>query len=187
MAARPERAGEARLVGLAQEGDEGAFAELVTLHQHGVLSLAMRMVHNRALAEDIAQEAFVRAWRSLAGFRTDATFATWLHRITVNTSLTLKSRPRLGVVRPLESVPDPVDLDPAGDPGQVGDNLALRGRLQAALRQIPDGQRRVVVLKDVEGWSHGEIAEALGITISATKVRLHRGRTRLKRLLADWR
>lgn len=173
------------LVERSRRGDELAFAKLVERYQHEVFNLAMRMVSNRSLAEDVAQEAFVRAWKSLDGFRGEAAFATWLHRITVNTALTHRQRRLRRATATLDQAPQLIDSATDGDPEAMGENLVLQDRLRQALADISPGQRQVVVLKDVEGWSHREIADALGITVSATKVRLHRARATLRQLLED--
>ena len=171
---------EAQLVRSAQAGDRVAFEELVRLHQHGVFTLALRLVNDREMAADVAQDAFVRAWRGLPRFRGEAAFKTWMHRITVNAAWTLKKRNQRHVSTALEDAPEIVDRTLSGDLERAGENLELRGRLRAALDQLTRPQRTVVVLKDIYGWSHGEIAEALGITVTAAKVRLHRAHRRLR-------
>lgn len=170
------------IVRLARRGDRAAFSELVRRHQNGVYTLAVRLVRDRDLASDVAQEAFVRAWRALPKFRGDARFTTWMHRITVNTAWTLRARAaRLRTERLDDLVADP----PADgmSPERAGDLSDLRPRLEAALRRLPDGTRAVVVLKDVYGWTHPEISDHLGISVTASKVRLHRGRRKLRELL----
>ena len=175
-----ESGDEAHLVRLAQAGDKDAFQELVRRHQHGVFTLALRLVNDREQAADVAQDAFIRAWRGLPQFRGDAAFKTWIHRITVNAAWTLKKRAKRHLASPLDDAPPLADQTLSGDLERAGENLELRERLRAALDQLPRPQRTVVVLKDLYGWSHGEIAEALGISISATKVRLHRAHHRLR-------
>jgi RNA polymerase sigma-70 factor (ECF subfamily) len=184
------RAGEVRrddegLVAEARQGDAAAFSELVNRHQHEVYTLALRLTSDRDLAADVAQEALVRAWRALPRFRGEARFSTWLHRITVNTAWSQRARAR----RHRHESIDEVVIDLRADettPEDWGEAADLRPRLLAALRELPAGMRAVVVLKDVQGWSHGEIAEALDITVTAAKVRLHRGRRRLRdRLFSD--
>lgn len=184
------RAGEVRrddegLVAEARQGDAAAFSELVNRHQHEVYTLALRLTSDRDLAADVAQEALVRAWRALPRFRGEARFSTWLHRITVNTAWSQRARAR----RHRHESIDEVVIDLRANettPEDWGEAADLRPRLLAALRELPAGMRAVVVLKDVQGWSHGEIAEALDITVAAAKVRLHRGRRRLRdRLFSD--
>lgn len=175
---------EAELIDRARRGDRGAFAALVRAHQDEVYTLARRLVGDPHLAADVAQETLIRAWRGLPRFRGDAKFSTWLYRITVNTSWTHKKRARrhaVSSIDELREVPAPED---SGHPVFAGENLELRARLRTALDRLPAGQRQVVVLKDVYGWSHAEISAAIGISETAAKVRLHRGRARLARDLA---
>lgn len=178
---------EAELIESAKAGDRDAFEELVRQHQHGVYTLALRLVNDREMAGDVAQDAFIRAWRGLPNFRGDAAFKTWIHRITVNAAWTLKKRSRRHAAVPLEDAPQVADASLAGDLNRAGENLELRDRLRWALSQLPRPQRTVVVMKDIYGWSHGEIAEALGITVTAAKVRLHRAHHRLREHLGSER
>lgn len=178
---------EEHLITRAQAGDEDAFQELVRRHQHGVFTLAMRLVNDREMAADVAQDAFIRAWRGLPTFRGDAAFKTWIHRITVNAAWTLKKRLGRHAATSLDDAPPIADVSLSGDLERAGENLELRERLRGALNQLTRPQRTVVVLKDIYGWSHGEIAEALGITVTAAKVRLHRAHHRLRDHLEDER
>lgn len=182
-----ETSEEADLISRARSGDRDAFQELVRRHQHGVFTLAMRLVNDRELAADVAQDAFIRAWRGLPRFRGEAAFKTWMHRITVNAAWTLKKRLGRHAATPLDDAPPIADATLAGDLERAGENLVLRERLRAALDQLTQPQRTVVVLKDIYGWSHGEISDALGITVTAAKVRLHRAHHRLREHLGEER
>lgn len=170
---------EQALVARAQQGDRSAFAALVRDHQHEVYTLARRLVGDPHLAADIAQEALIRAWKALPRFRGDSRLSTWLYRITVNTSWTHKKRAARHQGPSLEDQLDVAAPEDADHPVVAGELLELRDRLRAALDRLPEGQRQVVVMKDIYGWSHAEIAETTGITITAAKVRLHRARARL--------
>jgi RNA polymerase sigma-70 factor (ECF subfamily) len=174
---------EGDLVDQARHGDRIAFEELVRRHQHEVFTLASRLVSSRDHASDVAQEAFIRAWRGIGRFRGDAAFSTWLHRITVNAALTHRKRASRHPGMPLEDATPIADGALESDPERAGENVELRDRLKRALDRLPHHQRTVVVLKDVYGWSHNEIAEALAITVTAAKVRLHRAHRRLRDLL----
>ena len=176
---------ELDLISRAQAGDRAAFAALVREHQDEVYTLARRLVGDPHLAADVAQEALIRAWRALPKFRGDAKFSTWIYRITVNTSWTHKTRAgkhRAASIEEHTQVAAPIDAD---HPEVAGEILELRGRLRQALDRLPDAQREVVVLKDIYGWSHAEIADSMGITVTAAKVRLHRARARLARDLEE--
>lgn len=180
-----EEAREQELVTRAQNGDRAAFAALVREHGDMVYTLARRLVGDPHLAADVSQEALIRAWKALPGFRGDARFSTWLHRITVNTAWTQKKRASRHRGVPLDDIgelPAPVD---SRDPEIAGEIAELRGDLRAALDSLPESQRQIVVMKDIYGWSHLEISESMGITVTAAKVRLHRARARLARMLED--
>lgn len=169
----------------AQDGDRTAFAALVREHQDEVYTLARRLVGDPHLASDVAQETMIRAWRALPNFRGDAKLSTWLHRITVNTAWTHKKRAKR---HQGASIEDQLELAAPMDsahPEVAGEIMELRGRLRDALDRLPGSQREVVVMKDVYGWSHAEIADAMGISVTAAKVRLHRARARLARDLEE--
>ncbi len=177
---------EQDLVRLAIEGDDTAFGELVRIHQHEVYTVALRMVTDRDLANDVAQEAFIRAWRAIGRFRGDAKFSTWMHRIAVNTALTHRERRK----RTRTEALDAMYYEPEADgltPERAGVSAAAQASLEAALIDLAEPLRAVVVMKDVYGWSHAEIADELGITVTAAKVRLHRGRKSLRIALWDYR
>ncbi len=176
---------EQELIARAQDGDRAAFSALVREHSDMVYTLARRLVGDPHMAADVSQETLLRAWKSLPKFRGEAQFSTWLHRITVNTAWTHKKRAKKHHGASLDDVGElaaPVDVE---HPEVAGEIAELRGRLRTVLDKLPYSQRQVVVLKDIYGWSHAEISESMGITVTATKVRLHRARARLARMLED--
>jgi RNA polymerase sigma-70 factor (ECF subfamily) len=178
-----ERSDPNELVDLARDGDRDAFGELVRIHQHGVYTLAVRLVRDRDLASDVAQDAFVRAWRAMPSFRGDAKFSTWIHRITVNTAWTHRAKQN----RIRHDALDSLHAEPASDaidPVRAGESVSAAPHIEEALLDLSESVRAVVVLKDVYGWSHGEIADHLDISVTAAKVRLHRGRKDLRHRLA---
>ncbi|MDX1469073.1 MAG: sigma-70 family RNA polymerase sigma factor [Acidimicrobiia bacterium] len=183
--AQVERQRERELISRAQQGDRGAFAALVRSHQNEVYTLARRLVGDPHLASDVAQEALIRAWKALPNFRGEARLSTWLHRITVNTAWTHKSRARRHSGAPIEEALEVAALPDADHPELAGEMMELRGRLRRALDRLPVALRQVVILKNVYGWSHAEIAEAMGISVTASKVRLHRARARLSKDLEE--
>lgn len=182
---RVELEKERELIARAKKGDRAAFAALVRAHQDEVYTLARRLAGDPHLASDIAQESLVRAWRALPRFRGDSRLSTWLYRITVNTSWTQKARAKRYQGTPIEEHYDLAAPEDGDHPVVAGEMLELREKLRAALDRLSDGQRQVVVLKDIHGWSHAEIAEATGISVTAAKVRLHRARARLARDLEE--
>jgi RNA polymerase sigma-70 factor (ECF subfamily) len=169
---------ERELLDRARAGDGEAFGELVRRYQDTVYTLAVRLV-GPDLAADVAQEALLRAWRALPRFRGEAAFSTWLHRITVNTAWTLRRRDRRHLAEPLVG-----DFEDAGPlPERAGELAEARAVLRRAITALNPGQRAVVVLRDLYGWSGAETARELGITETTVKVRLHRARRRLRSLL----
>ena len=185
MSANPvERDDEHELVARARAGDRQAFSVLAERHQHQVFTLAMRLAGDHDLAADISQEALLRAWRGIGSFRGDARFSSWLYRITVNVTWTTLNRRRRTRHSPLEVVENrPAPPSSFDDPELALESANLRGRLRRALLVLPRRSRVVVVLRDVYGWSHSQIADALDISVSASKVRLHRARKRLRAIL----
>jgi RNA polymerase sigma-70 factor (ECF subfamily) len=177
---RPDVTG---LVRAAQAGDTAAFSELVRLHQDEVFTLAYRLTGDRSMAADVTQEAFVRAWRAIGRFRSDARFSTWMHRITVNAAWSERVRSRRRAADSLDVlVSEPAAVGPSAERQAV--DAAFGRTLAAALLALPLSLRAVVVLKDVYDWSHREIAESLDISVTAAKVRLHRARKLLRSRLS---
>ena len=165
------------LVRAAREGCPSASRELYDRHAPRVFSLLLRRVGEEELARDLAQETWIRAFRALPRFREDARFSTWIHRIAVNTAHSEYRRARS---RPTDTV-ELVD-EVATTPGRTGD-VFLAHRLRRALRELPRGMRRVLVLHDVHGHTHREIADRLGITVGASKSQLFRARAKMREQL----
>lgn len=176
---------EAELVARSQNGDKEAFEQLVIRNQDLVFSLAFKLSGNRDLANDIAQEAFIRAWRAIEKFRGDSAFSTWIYRITVNTAWTLRKKAKKHNLANIEETQEPIVIDEKKDPELIAINSDLSFVLRQALNKLPMEQRIIVELKNIEGRSHKEIAEYLGITVTAAKVRLHRAHQKLRVMLED--
>lgn len=175
--ARPgDQPSHAALAALAAGGDRRAFETLYREHVNRVFSLCMRMVADRALAEELTQDVFVRAWGKLSLYRGESAFSTWLHRLAVNVVLNQRKgagrdRKRFGA--------DEDELDEIVHPRQDAPP-GMRLDLEAAIAALPPGARRVFVLHDIEGFRHEEIAEQLGITSGGSKAQLHRARMLLR-------
>ncbi|HLE61372.1 MAG TPA: RNA polymerase sigma factor [Thermoanaerobaculaceae bacterium] len=169
---------EQALIERARRGDAEAFGELVWRYRDTVHTLAVRLV-GPDLAPDVTQEALIRAWRAMPRFRGDAALGTWLHRITVNTAWTMRRRAARHETAQLEESIE----DPQSGPEHAGVLVGVRADLRGALEQLTPGQRAVLVLRDVYGWTHAEVSRELGITQTTAKVRLHRARKRLRELL----
>jgi RNA polymerase sigma-70 factor (ECF subfamily) len=174
---------EARLVAAAKAGDSDAFAELVRATEADIYTLAYRLTGNAEDARDVAQEAYLRAFRSLKKFRGDARFSTWMYRITANCASTQLVRRSKGRHEELSDDDTIVDERPESDPETMAEAGAMRDRVTEALGDLPPILRAVVVLRDVYDLPHEAIASELGITESAAKVRLHRARRKLRERL----
>ena len=176
------------LVAAAKAGDRGAFDELVKATYAQTYTLALRLTHNEEDARDVVQEAYLRAYKGLKKYRGDAQFTTWLYRITANCAATLLSKGNKHRHDDLEdSAATLFDERPEADPSVSADASILRDRVDAALAHLPPRLRAVVVLRDVYDLPHEEIAQELGITEAAAKVRLHRARKQLRERLFPMR
>lgn len=166
-------------VALAKAGETSAFEELYRMHRGRVYALCVRMTRDETEAEDLTQEAFVRAWKKLGTFRGDSAFSTWLHRLTVNLVLTN----RRSHSRRISRVSTTDDLTRYDKKGQAS-RPDLKMDLEQAIAKLPDGARKVFVLHDVEGYRHREIADMMGIATGTTKAQLHRARKLLREVLS---
>ena len=176
---REAEAGDApRFLTRLRAGETAAFEELVITYQHRVFGVALRMLGNAAEAQEVAQEAFIRAHRGLAEFRGDAKLSTWLYAITSRLCL---NRLATGERR-LRRQGEETLLRLAG--GETPDVAVERGELEAALHraiaELPEERRIVVVLRDLEGLPYEEIAEVLDLELGTVRSRLHRARADLK-------
>jgi RNA polymerase sigma-70 factor (ECF subfamily) len=175
-----------RLVEAARRGERPAFDELVRRTFVETYTLALRLTADEEDARDVVQEAYLRAWKGLPKFRGDARFTTWMYRITANAAYSAVKRRRRHRAEALDAMlEEPIELHLDAQPEGAAESALLLERLSASLDQLPPKLRVLVVLKDVYGMSHEEIAEELGISVSAAKVRLHRGRKRLRDLLYE--
>src|ERR1035437_5621574 len=168
-------------VALAARGDRQAFERLYREHVNRIFSLCARMVGDRTRAEELTQDAFVRAWEKLDQFRGDSAFGTWLHRLAVNVVLNDRQTENRRRGRQDESVED-VDTM-AHDSVRAAVQPGLSIDLERAIAGLPPGARRVFVLHDVEGYTHDEIGGMLGVTAGGCKAQLHRARLLLREAL----
>ena len=172
---------DAILVRRAASADVAAFETLYRRHHRRVHGVILRLVGQAgARAEDLTQEAFVRAWQALPSFRFESAVSTWLHRLAVNTAL-MELRARRS--RPLAD-DDEDALESLSTPDTAGH--AVLGRdLERAVATLPPRARAVLVLHDVEGWKHEEIAEELGMAVGSSKTQLHRARGLLRTRIGE--
>jgi RNA polymerase sigma-70 factor (ECF subfamily) len=178
---------DAALVRLAQAGNDDAFGQLVSRHAPSMLSVTTRMLGHVPEAEDLAQEAFISAYKALGQFQLDATFRTWLYRITVN-----KCRDWLKARRP-----DLVPIDEGGERGAVAwatadeetphwefEQLELAWQIEQGIQALPPLYRESFVLKHIEGLTYDEMSEVLGAHRDTLKMRVYKARTLLCQSLA---
>lgn len=168
---------DAMLVARARRGDRAAFEQLYRTHVGRVNAVCTRLVGNPHAGEDLAQEAFVQAWRKLGAFRGDAAFGTWLYRIAANAALGHLRRTRSwGAQDELEDEDPRLPAQPGPGPEPID--------LERAIAALPARARAVLVLYDIEGLDHAEIAAAMGIAIGTSKAQLHRARQAVMERLA---
>lgn len=178
---------DAQLVARSLKQDQEAFGRLIDRHAATIVNLAYRMVGNRAEAEDLAQETFLAAFKSLSTFRADAKFSTWLYRIATN-----KCKDWLRVKRPGQGLHD-VDVDEVLDahvaedrtPERLLSQQQVALELEQAIQRLPPLYREAFVLKHVEGLSYEEMQEILGVNGDTLKMRVYKGRVQLSRELAE--
>jgi RNA polymerase sigma-70 factor (ECF subfamily) len=168
---------EAFLLARARRGDASAFEEIVRLYQRRVYGVALRIVRAHDVADDVTQEAFLRAWRSLERFDLGRPFGPWVCRIAANLAVNHVRSPRARE----EGLPEAHAETRSREPGPLGALLDAEGArvLEAALAELPQEQRAVLVLRAVEELSYAEIAESLGISAGTVMSRLYRARERL--------
>jgi RNA polymerase sigma-70 factor (ECF subfamily) len=164
---------ELLLISRVKDNDVSAFEQLYRLHSGRVFALCLRLSANNALAEEFAQEAFVRAWQKIHSFRGESSFSSWLYRLTSNVVLSelRKKRHKLVSIDEITEVQNPIDHKL--DTGKVMD-------MEKAISHLPTGARAIFVLHDVEGYKHKEIAEMTGLAVGTSKTQLHRARKLLK-------
>jgi RNA polymerase sigma-70 factor (ECF subfamily) len=178
------------LVRRAQAGDLDAFNQLVVRHERPVFNVALRLLRDVGLAEDATQDAFIRAWQNIGSFQTGSV-RSWLYKIATNRAYDML---RASARRPAGSLEaEMVEIEPIWSAGGAGeespDAHALRRELsiylERALIALPDDQRMVVMLVDVQGMDYHEVAETMGIALGTVKSRLSRARAKVRQALAD--
>jgi RNA polymerase sigma-70 factor (ECF subfamily) len=172
------RQAEREAVRAAQRGEREAFDRLVARYQRDIYRLCFRYVNNHEDASDMAQEAFLRAYRALAKFRGESAFSTWLYRIAVNTCLNFRAARRPRTEELPESLADP--LPAAFD--QVANEDEAR-RVREAVRRLPEKQRATLILKIYQELTHEEVARILGTTVGTVKANLFHALGNLRRAL----
>ena len=179
------------LVQLAQRGDPGAFDALVRRYQHKVVKLVLRYVRDPAEAEDIAQEAFIKAYRALPRFRGDSAFYTWLYRIAINTAKNvLAARGRSPVSYDIDKDSDESSvlesyMKDTATPEALAMTDEIRSTVNDAIDQLPEDLRTAIVLRELEGLSYDEIAQAMSCPVGTVRSRIFRAREAIDARLRD--
>ncbi len=171
------------LVRRVQRGDKGAFDVLVLKYQHKLVKLVTRYVRNPAEAEDIAQEAFIKAYRALPQFRGDSAFYTWLYRIAINTAknaVVSRDRSPVDYNFDRDSIDESYDMQGRLKDEDTPEGLVLsdeiRHTVNAAIEQLPEDLRTAIVLRELEGLSYEQIAGAMGCPVGTVRSRIFRAR-----------
>jgi RNA polymerase sigma-70 factor (ECF subfamily) len=184
--------GDLSLVRRVQAGDRGAFDLLVLKYQHKVVKLVMRYMKDPAEAEDVAQEAFIKAYRALPQFRGDSAFYTWLYRIAINTAknaLVSRDRSPISYEINLNSDDDAPDVASRLRDPDTPEGLALteeiRTTVTAAIDALPEDLRTAIVLRELDGMSYEEIAAAMDCPVGTVRSRIFRAREAIDRRLRE--
>lgn len=171
---------ESALVANACDGDRVAFENLYRIHRNRIYALVWRLCGgDAALAEDLLQESFIRAWQKLHSFRGDSKFGTWMHKLAANVALS----DRRSKIRRLERETGLSDAVERGAVGAADVFAGDRMDLEQAISCLPERARTVLVLYDVEGYSHAEISEISGMAVGSSKAQLHRARNLVREKL----
>ncbi len=173
----------------SKAGDLESFERLIEKYQHVAYNIAYRMVGNEEDAKDMTQEAFIKVFKSISGFREDSSFSTWLYRIVMNTCKDELRKKKLKVVsidREIEVGESSVTFeipDYTYSPETVFEKKQLHQMLSKALTDLPEQNRIVVIMRDVQGFSYEAIAECINIPVGTVKSRINRGRHMLREMI----
>lgn len=182
-----ERATEEELITKAALGDGAAFSDLMAMHEGRMFAVALRMCANREDAQDCLQDAMLRIYRSIAGFKAQSSFSTWVYRITMNTCLDELRRRKVRSATSLDGLLEggwaPSDEEDVPEKHAIASEQ--RRALDKAIAELPEDMRAAVVLRDIQGFSYDEIADMLTANIGTVKSRISRGRQRLRQIIND--
>lgn len=182
-----EGPGDADLVARSLKQDHEAFGQLIDRHAMSIVNLAYRMVGNRTDAEDLAQETFLSAFKSLSTFRADSKFSTWLYRIATNKCKDWLRAKRPGQGQQDVDIDELLDIEVAEDrtPERLLSQQQVAQELEQAIQRLPPLYREAFVLKHIEGLSYEEMQEILGVNGDTLKMRVYKGRVQLSRELSE--
>lgn len=182
-----ESADDRRLITECLKGRSAAYGELVRRYQDRLFNAVYRLLDQPEDAQDVVQEAFISAYQSLASFKGDAQFFTWLYRIAMNAAISHRRKHKLAVSLETgsknELLIDPLDESAYSQPGDLLEQREEESRLKSALNRLSVEHRAVLILKDIDGQKYEDIAEIMGVPVGTVRSRLHRARTELRDLL----
>ena len=169
------------IIARARRGDAGAFEQLVEMYRDQVFRLALRMCGNEADADEVAQEAFLSAWRALPCFRGESKFSTWLYQLTTHAAIDLLRREKRQI--DAEDIAEIDAPDGAPSPQQLAEQAETQQAVRQAVLQLPEEQRQVLLLRFLQELSYEEIGQALQLPPGTVKSRLNRAKAQLKNIL----
>ena len=178
---------ERDMIERASRGDAASFNHLMEQHERRMYAVALRMCGNREDAQDCLQEAMLRVYRAIGGFKGQSSFSTWVYRITMNTCLDELRRKKNRQNTSLDNLLD-MGWSPADEtnaPEKQAMRSELRRNLNRAIRELPEEMRAAVVLRDIQGFSYDEIARMLEINVGTIKSRISRGREKLREKMKE--
>ena len=170
------------IIARARRGDAHAFEQLVTAYRNQVFRLALRMCGNEADADEVAQEAFLSAWKGLPNFRGESRFSTWLYQLTTHAAIDLMRREKRQAAA--EDIDEITAADDGPSPQQQVERTETQREIRSALMQLPEEYRQVLLLRFMQELSYEEIGRALKLPVGTVKSRLNRAKAQLKDILS---
>ena len=173
---------EEKLISRAAKGDASAFNELLGMHENRMYAVCLRMCGNHEDAQDCLQEAMLRVYRAISGFKGQSTFSTWLYRVTMNTCLDELRRKKNKQSTSLDGLLDAgwSPSDERDTPERHAVRSEMRTEVQRVISELPEDMRAAIVLRDIQGFSYEEISQMLNINVGTIKSRISRGREKLR-------
>ena len=172
------------LVNRCKDGDDRAFQKLYKLYSQAMFNICVRMMNSREEAEDLLQDAFISAFKSIHYYREESTFGSWLKRIVINKCINAINKKSVALAELNESITKEEELEDEGSDNFLYEELNVDS-IKSAIAQLSDGYRTVITLYLLEGYDHVEIAEILGISESTSKTQYLRAKKRLRELLKE--
>ena len=179
---------ENKLIERASGGDPAAFNRLMEIHEKRMYAVALRMCSNREDAQDCLQEAMLRIYRSIGGFKGQSSFGTWVYRITMNTCLDELRRKKNKQNTSLDNMLDQgwSPADDSSSPEKHAIQNELRKNIADSIRDLPEDMRSAIIMRDIHGYSYDEIADVLNVNVGTIKSRISRGREKLREKLSNF-